>query len=224
LQSATEELQSESAEITDWEFSDQQVDDVLHEDDSAFPESWPIETAPTGTTSQRNYWSVGALAVGALLALQVAHHFRENLSGMPVIGQPMRTVYAWLGSPLPGSWTPGAYEIVNWSTASQSEPNSTDRLSFTASIRNVSNAAKPLPLVHLKLTDRWEQAIGSRYFEPEEYLADSDSRPLELAGGATADIRLDLVDPGPSAYGFEVDVCVEISGQALRCSADRVFQ
>ncbi len=81
-----------------------------------------------------------------------------------------------------------------------------------------------MPLIYLELTDRWEQTIGSRYFEPGEYLADRASSTRVLEPESVADIRLELLDPGPGAYGFEVDLCVEVSDQTLRCKSDRVFQ
>jgi len=44
-----------------------------------------------------------------------------------------------------------------------------------------------------------------------------------MRAGATAEAQLVVVDPGPDAYGFELDVCVQTES-ALICAADDVFR
>jgi hypothetical protein len=78
--------------------------------------------------------------------------------------------------------------------------------------------------VLVQLKDRWETAIGSRVFAPHEYLADVPRGDALMPPGHTANAALILIDPGPDAYGFELDVCVEYDAEQLRCAADRVFR
>ena len=67
---------------------------------------------------------------------------------------------------------------------------------------------QPYPDVNLRLKDRWDAAVGGRVFAPAEYLA---AAPRKLmAPGETARAQLELVDPGPDAYGFDLDVCIEV--------------
>jgi hypothetical protein len=77
--------------------------------------------------------------------------------------------------------------------------------------------------VHVQLLDRWESAVGSRIFEPQEYLASGARAQRLMSPGATARAELDVVDPGPDAYGFELDVCVKSGPEHLRCTADAIF-
>jgi len=44
-----------------------------------------------------------------------------------------------------------------------------------------------------------------------------------MAPGETARAQLEVVDPGPDAYGFELDVCIEAETHVLSCGSDKVF-
>jgi len=44
-----------------------------------------------------------------------------------------------------------------------------------------------------------------------------------MAAGETARAEIEVVDPGPDAYGFELDVCIEVEAERLTCRADKVF-
>jgi hypothetical protein len=44
-----------------------------------------------------------------------------------------------------------------------------------------------------------------------------------MAPGETARAQLEVVDPGPDAYGFELDVCIEVETRVLSCGSDKVF-
>jgi hypothetical protein len=34
---------------------------------------------------------------------------------------------------------------------------------------------------------------------------------------------MEVVDPGPDAYGFELDVCIEVEAFLVTCGTDEVF-
>ena len=44
-----------------------------------------------------------------------------------------------------------------------------------------------------------------------------------MAPGETARAQIEVLDPGPDAYGFELDICVEILPGQLSCGTDEVF-
>jgi hypothetical protein len=44
-----------------------------------------------------------------------------------------------------------------------------------------------------------------------------------MAPGQTAQAELEVVDPGPDAYGFELDVCIEVETDVLSCGTDEIF-
>jgi Protein of unknown function (DUF3426) len=77
--------------------------------------------------------------------------------------------------------------------------------------------------VQLRLKDRWEEAVGSRMFAPDEYLSRDASHAGLMSPGETARAEIEVVDPGPDAYGFELDVCIEVEANKLTCRSDKVF-
>jgi hypothetical protein len=44
-----------------------------------------------------------------------------------------------------------------------------------------------------------------------------------MSPGETTRAELEVVDPGPDAYGFELDVCIEVEPSLVTCGADEVF-
>ena len=80
-----------------------------------------------------------------------------------------------------------------------------------------------LPLVHISLKDRWEETIGSRVLEPNEYLAgDLDpSKPVTPGEDFTAVITIE--NPSEDATGFRLYVCYRVVPGRVRC-ADEDFK
>ncbi len=66
------------------------------------------------------------------------------------------------------------------------------------------------------------QEIGTRDFEPGEYLGKPTARLL--APGERVDATLQILDPGKSAEGFEIDVCLRGVEQKISCAADAAPQ
>jgi hypothetical protein len=61
-------------------------------------------------------------------------------------------------------------------------------------------------------------------FQPTEYLPMQERAERLMRPGATARAELEVVDPGPDAYGFELDVCILQPDKNVRCAADNVFR
>jgi hypothetical protein len=76
----------------------------------------------------------------------------------------------------------------------------------------------------LRLKNRWEDVVGGRTFDPSEYLADAPAPGALMAAGTTTQAKLAVVDPGPDAYGFDLDVCVKTAATKFRCADDDVFK
>jgi len=74
--------------------------------------------------------------------------------------------------------------------------------------------------VHVSLTDRYEEIIGSRVLEPNEYLAgDLDpSKPVVFGENFTAVITID--EPSAEATGFKLNVCYRVSPTRVRCAIE----
>jgi len=169
-------------------------------------------------------WVAGSLLLSTLLMVQVVHHFRAPLAGQPVVGPLLRGAYAMAGAELTPEWDLSQYEIMDWVATAAAETEGPGTLQISARIHNRGPRAQPYPSVRLELKDRWEATVGSRVFTADEYLPEDVTQERVMDAGSTVPASLALVDPGQDAYGFELDICAEVSAGGLRCASDTVFQ
>jgi predicted Zn finger-like uncharacterized protein len=201
---------------------DQRVDEVLageHSDASAATPIWTFESPRPRARSR--LWAVGAALAVLALGVQGVHHFRAKLARQPAIGALVQRAYAQLGAPITPDWDVRQYQILDWVAAAEPNARGQGTLEIKARIHNRGPSAQPYPHVHVELKDRWDEIVGRRTFSPNEYLEAAAS--AMMAAGATVEARLDVVDPGPDAYGFELDVCVEAQRDQLTCGNDEIF-
>jgi hypothetical protein len=176
---------------------------------------------PDEPQSRDGRWSAGVAVALVALALQGMNHYRSELVKQPSVGSLVQSAYAALGINVLPRWDVRQYEILDWVATAEPNTGGVGSLRITARIKNLGPEYQPYPDVNLRLKDRWEAAVGGRVFAPAEYLA---AAPRKLmAPGETARAQLELVDPGPDAYGFDLDVCVEVETHVLSCRNDKVF-
>jgi Protein of unknown function (DUF3426) len=92
-------------------------------------------------------------------------------------------------------------------------------LRVRASILNTAAQLEPYPLLRVTLANRFGGSIGTRDFEPSEYLGKPTAKLL--APGERVDATLDILDPGNSAEGFEIDVCLRSADRRVACANDK---
>lgn len=193
------------------------------ENESAAASEWHLASrAPASRRSKT--WLAASIVAALTLALQVTHFFRAEIAGAAIVGPLLQDAYALIGANVTPRWDVEQYRVVDWVAAAEPGPDGRGSLKIAARIRNQGPNPQPYPHVHVQLMDRWDAAVGSRVFAPAEYLPPGTRTDRLMTPGATARAELDVVDPGPDAYGFELDVCVESGADRLRCSADPVFQ
>jgi len=159
----------------------------------------------------------GSALLALLLAVQVMHAYREELSTYELFNQTFGPIYRMLGNPVTPEW-----DIKGWQFESTngSVAEGEDVLTIFSRIGNRSEQPLPYPLVHVSLTDRWEEIIGSRVLEPSEYLVGNldPSRPVVPGDNFTAVITVD--EPSVDATGFKVNVCYRVSPGRVRCATE----
>lgn len=158
-----------------------------------------------------------SVALAILLLLQIVHQSREALATIPALNRALGPVYRMLGAPL----TP-AYDVQGWRfEATKGEAGEDEALlTIYSRIGNDSDSGLPYPLVHVALTDRFEDIIGSRVLEPAEYLADGDD-PRELVpAGNSFNAVISVDTPSADATGFRLDVCYRLASRQLRCAIE----
>ena len=137
-----------------------------------------------------------------------------------MIGPVVQGAYSLFGVQLVPDWDLDQYEILNWVATEAGLGN----LRITAQIRNNGPRTQPYPHIHLELKDRWEAVVGSRVFEPVEYLQPNADFDSAMIAGVTVPADFAVVDPGEDAYGFELDVCIQREAGLLSCSSQQVFE
>lgn len=203
--------------------SPKQVEAVLTTDLPPPPALWSTLPAEPESRQRSRLWSLAAAVALAALALQVVHHYRTELVSHEQLGPWIQRAYAGIGIEVAPRWDVHQYAILDWVATAEPNARGLGSLKITARIQNKAATKQPFPAVQLRLKDRWETAVGSRMFAPAEYLPSESPRGRLMAPGETARAEIEVVDPGPDAYGFELDVCIEVEADLVTCGTDKVF-
>ncbi len=187
-------------------------------------EDWRVDAAAHGGR-HRAAWAAAAAVCALILAGQLAHHFRADLARHALVGGLVQSAYGALGIELVPRWDPGRYRIRDWAATAEQEAEGRSSLLIRAEIENSGPDPMPQPHVFLTLKDRWDAVVASRVFAPEEYMRASRA-DTHMRAGSTTIAEIEVVDPGPDAYGFELDVCVAgpAGSDGVRCANDDVFR
>lgn len=159
----------------------------------------------------------GVLLLVICLFGQIVHAKRQTLSTSALFNQTVGHVYRMLGNPINPEWsiTGWQFEATNGSIADDE-----DVLTIYSRIGNRSSEPLPYPLVHVSLTDRWEEIIGSAILEPSAYLAadQNPNQPVGPGNNFTAVITID--EPSVDATGFKLNVCYRVTAGRVRCATE----
>jgi hypothetical protein len=177
----------------------------------------PFDLAPPEPSGSRVRWLGAAIAAAALLIVQMVHHNREWLAAHTPLSGPLRAIYSTVGSPVTPSANLSAYQLRQWGVTG--DPAGAGSLRVRASILNTAAQLEPYPLLRVTLANRFGGSIGTRDFEPSEYLGKPTAKLL--APGERVDATLDILDPGKSAEGFEIDVCLRGAERRVACANDK---
>jgi predicted Zn finger-like uncharacterized protein len=196
-----------------------EVERVLTDDLAAMPYVW----MRTDERPRSRWWTVAVVVAALALGLQAIHHFRGRLAGHPTFGPLVMAAYEKLGVAISPTWNVQQYEIIDWVATAEPNERGLGSLKITARIQNHGPLRQPYPAVQLRLKDRFESRVGGRMFTPAEYLPSDTPHERLMSPGETARAELEVVDPGPDAYGFELDVCIEVEASLVTCGTDKVF-
>jgi predicted Zn finger-like uncharacterized protein len=224
---STGEVQAQPELAAGDAISAEQVDGVLAASHTSLQvgdrSRWTILDTSTEPSHRSRWWGTAVGIALLTLGLQGVHHFRATLAGQPVLGPWVQRAYATLGIEVTPHWDVRQYEILDWVATAEPNTGRLGSLKITARIKNNGPQAQPYPALHLRLKDRWEEAVGNRVFRPDEYLPRDTPRGRLMAAGETTRAEIEVVDPGPDAYGFELDVCIAVETDVLSCGTDNVF-
>ena len=159
----------------------------------------------------------GILFLLLMLAGQFVHNSREWLATYGMFNQTLGPVYRTLGKPVRPQW-----DVRGWrfETTSGGTDETGSTLTIQSRMANRAQSSLPYPLVHVSLTDRWEETIGSRLLEPKEYLAGNADPRRPLAAGERFTAVITIESPSPDATGFKLNVCYRESPGVVRCAIE----
>jgi len=178
----------------------------------------PAVTAP-GTSPLRSALLViaGAL-LAVLLAVQAIHHWRNDLAARPQWYQPLTRIYGALGMTLTPTWDLAAYDVRQLGAAT--EGNNGNAIRVRVSVANRALRSQPTPILRLTLLDRYGKKVAARDLLPADYLPKDQRERRFLDAEQRIDAEIRVVDPGPDATSFELDVCLALAAGGLRCAND----
>ena len=160
---------------------------------------------------------IGIVVMLLALVAQVLHQSREALATIPAFNSTVGPVYRMVGKPLTPTW-----EVSGWRfEATKGSTDEADQLlTIYSRVGNKSTSALPYPLVHLSLTDRFEEIIGSRVLDPGEYLAEDADPRRPVQPGNTFNAVISIESPSEEATGFKLNVCYRLASGQLRCAIE----
>jgi hypothetical protein len=178
-----------------------------------------LEAIGTPVPRRRWPWSVAASLLALTLTAQLIHVARDELAPLPGIGPLMKSVYAILGRELAAPVELDQYSTIDLTAVA--EPVTADHgwLVIETRVQNRGPKVQPFPHILVRIRDRWQETIAGRYFSPEEYVVRPQSDYSRMNIGSMVDAQFIIVDPGPSATGFELEFCAPVE-DGFRCDSE----
>ncbi len=216
--------------------SDNRSSDASRRPVSPVAELGTYDLAPERRAGAFALWCGAAVLFALLLLAQVVHRNREALTAHGPLAPALRLLYSSIGSPLSSTPNLTVYQLRQWGVtgepgavqagavqagaaqAGAGQPDSGATLRVRASILNTSALLQPFPLLRLTLANRYGTTLGTRDFEPSEYMGKPIAR--SLSPGETVNAILNILDPGKDAEGFEIDVCLRATDKKIVCAND----
>ena len=158
-----------------------------------------------------------AVILGLFLVGQIVHGSRQSLSTSSAFSKTLGPVYRMVGSPVTPEW-----DVKGWqfeATSGATDENE-EVLSIFSRLANRSDGDLPYPLMHVSLTDRWEEIIGSRVLEPGEYLTGNQDPSQPVRPGDTFTAVITIESPSVDATGFKLNVCYRVRPGTVRCAIE----
>lgn len=158
------------------------------------------DTAPRRSLLAGVAWTLGSLLLLTVLAVQYIYLNRATLVHQIELRPLLEQLCEHTGCRLPPQRDLAAFTLLERDI--RSHPQYQGALTISATLQNRAAFAQPYPAVEVVMRDLAGRVVAVRRFPPQEYLAGS-AVPQLLAPQATAQLVLDVVDPGAEAVGFE---------------------
>ena len=153
-----------------------------------------------------NSWLATGLVTLLLLTLlggQYIYFHWWELAHNPQLYASLHKLCELVGCDLPPLRSIEQIELVSRNV--YSHPNEANALMITATMENNALFAQPYPLLKISFTNQQDKVIATRGFYPSEYLPQGEDANALMPSGESVNLRLEVVDPGKEAFGYEFD-------------------
>ncbi len=155
-----------------------------------------------------------AAALALLLCAQVVHAYRETLATCGTLGESLISLYEVVGAPITPLWDVNGWQFH---ATHGSTGGADDVLTISTTLTNASEQALPYPLLHVALTDRYEEILASQLLRAGQYL-EIRSVDGHIASGDKLQVKVTIAPLAPQAEGFKLNVCYPLSATTVRCA------
>lgn len=158
--------------------------------------------------------AAGIATLALLLFAQAVHAYRETLATYGALGETLVSIYEAAGAPITPEWDVNGWQFQETHGSTDSADNV---LMISSTLANASEQALPYPLLHVALTDRYEEIIASQLLKAGQYLEirAADGR---IAPGGTLKASVTIAPLSPQAAGFKLNVCYPLNAEQVRCA------
>jgi predicted Zn finger-like uncharacterized protein len=158
--------------------------------------------------------TAGVAALALLLAAQVVHAYRETLATYGTLGDSLISFYAAAGVPITPDWDANGWQFLETRGSTDAADSA---LTISSTLANASDQALPYPLLHVALTDRYEEIIASQLLEARQYL-EIRAASGRVASGGKLSASITIAPLAPQAAGFKLNVCYPLNASEVRCA------
>ncbi len=164
-------------------------------------DDFPVDLTPPAR--HHLAWDLGILALIGLLFLQLAWINRTYLASHPQGHFLLEKVCSLAPCSVPLRKNPDQIRILNREVNVLPDEHNAHQVRLI--IANDAPFSQPFPLLQVELFTGDAKLLAQRRFTPPEYLPADVSADSLMAPGQTAELQLDLVDPGQSVTGYRFD-------------------
>ena len=140
-----------------------------------------------------------------------------------MIGPTLEQVYSRIGIEVFAPVDLNQFNLLDLRALAEPASEEQGWLIIETRVQNRGPKVQPYPHIFVRLEDRWEDTVAGRYFSPEEYAVSTVTDFSRMNVGTTIDAQFIIMDPGPSATGFELEFCAQIV-RGLKCESDSDFR
>lgn len=156
-------------------------------------------------------WRIAAAVLLLAGAAQLVNAARQTLADWPKVGPVVGAIYRYLGHPIEASPVLADFEIESATIVGVKRGR--DALRLSGLLVNEGKRSQVLPLIDVKLMDRYGQTVATKLLTPREYGAGARSK---LGPNLSFVFNVKLADPGVKAVGFALTVCKR-EDSVMRC-------